>query len=720
MAVSGNTTLPNTVPSNATNSSTATTTMVTNTMVTNATSTTLQCQHGGRETNGFCLCPDDFTGKFCELSGFPRATAWCRNETGTFDTPQMLNCGLTLNTIDNDLSNADPGARQKLAFNTQILTSKPDKLTTQNISTAAKIANSLLTNKDSSQDVHLAAVTTVSQLLNASMKQFYNVTADSITSLTQTLQKFSLTQRDEGSRLIQPNIAIQSIKVSRSSEIQMTVFSALNNGNQSNVPSGDSSDTLSANRIKINDTIIPSAQFPVDVQMNVKLKQGTTIGFVLYNNDQFFRSQVFQPSLNIKRRVITGYLGKENVLDFVQFTVRHQNVSSTRLYDFACVFWDYDKKDWSTKGCKKVWSSANRTCKCEGTTNLANFAMLMSFRSNPELIKALGMISLIGCALSVVGLTITMIFQILTRKLRKSSPTVLMVSICVCMIIVYLIFIFGIKNSTLSFSSVVSEENIIPLSDFRQDPDYGPCTAVTVLLHYFLLAAFTWSTLYATHIFLLIKNTISGPPQYFSVLSIVVGWGLPAVVVGISLGITYRINNPLNYRQEALCWLAAVDQNNRFDGMKPMLWGFLLPVAVMLLFNIVVLFYFSYATCKTNPELNSSQVTPLRSKMLGCVSMAVVLGLSWVIGYFMLLETNPNMQTILSYAFCLCNTTQGIQIFVLFTLRTPVFKQKALAVLKLIPAPVLARHKKTFDLWATEEVGPEQSYRSNNFDLYNL
>ncbi|KAF5894387.1 adhesion G-protein coupled receptor G7-like, partial [Clarias magur] len=53
------------------------------------------------------------------------------------------------------------------------------------------------------------------------------------------------------------------------------------------------------------------------------------------------------------------------------------NVSSKHLYDFACVFWDYEKKDWSTSGCNKKQSSVYQTCKCKGKRNLANFAMLM-------------------------------------------------------------------------------------------------------------------------------------------------------------------------------------------------------------------------------------------------------------------------------------------------------------------------------------------------------
>ncbi|XP_058237552.1 adhesion G-protein coupled receptor G7 [Hemibagrus wyckioides] len=753
------TTLPTTTTTTvvtATNLSSTTTTIVvaaanlTTAIMTNTT-LTLLCQNGGQQTNGMCICPDEFTGQFCEKSnichettvynftfpktllgqagyskdecpsgsinaGFPKATAWCLNETRTFSPPQELKCDLTLDIIDAALSSSSSVTRLNLASSSQILTSKPEKLTPQNISTAVKIVNCLLAHTESTQDIHLASITTVSQLLSANAEQFYDVTG-SISSLTKTLQRFSLMQVDNGSLLVQPNIAIHSVTVSQSSEIQMTVFSALNNRIQRTaLAESRPPDSLSDNRIKINNTFA-THQLPIDVQIDVKLPQdteGTKIGFVLYNNDQFFRSQAFQPSLNLNRRVISGHLEEDKTLEYVQFMMRTQISSSIHLHDFACVIWEYKKQDWSTEGCKKIWNAANQACKCEGDMKLANFAMLMSYRSNPQISQALGQVSIIGCAASVVGLIITAIFQILTRKSRRSSPTILLVSICVCMVIVYLLFIFGIHNLTHESSANLSVENVIPASDFYLEPDHGPCTAFAVLLHYFLLATFTWSALYAAHIFLLIKNTISGPPRYFTSLSLVLGWGLPAVVVGISLGITYRIQNPLNYRQEALCWLAAGDQQNGLDVTKPMLWGFLLPVAVMLLFNIAVLLYFSYTTCRTNPDLNSSQVTPLRNKMLGCISMAVVLGVSWIIGYFLLLEQNTIMQNILSFAFCLFNTTQGIQIFILFTLRTSVFKQKALALLNSIPSSGLARHSQSFDLWVREEVDYEESYKYYN------
>jgi len=36
------------------------------------------------------------------------------------------------------------------------------------------------------------------------------------------------------------------------------------------------------------------------------------------------------------------------------------------------------------------------------------------------------------------------------------------------------------------------------------------------------------------------------------------------------------------------CWLAALDQNQNFSMKKPMFWSFLLPVAFILLFNIII------------------------------------------------------------------------------------------------------------------------------------
>ncbi|XP_072526968.1 adhesion G-protein coupled receptor G7 [Salminus brasiliensis] len=708
-------------PTAAPNTTTATSTAAPSTTVatTRPPTDALSCQNGGRPENGVCICPDDYTGRFCELPGLPQATARCLNGLFSFDKPQVLNCSLTLDTIYGDLSHASLESRQSLAFNTQILTSNPQKLTTQNISTAAQIASNLLSSGPISEDIKLAAVTTVSQLLNSSVAQFSTQTANSISSLTRTLQNFSLNLNSTEPQLVQPNLVVQVTTIKPTEQVHFSAFKGL-------------TDTFTSDRINVNQSSIPSqnATPPIDVQMSIKLTGDSSqkdsdahvnVGFVLYNNDQFFRSKVFKDPLGSKRRVISGNLqgqGKLNVN--IEFTIGKQNVSDVTLHDFACVFWDYNQEDWSTKGCIKVLkpsaglNSSVLTCSCNHATN---FAVLMSFSPNYKYSPALDAISITGCALSIAGLVLTLLFQILTRKTRGTSPTLLMVSICVAMIAFYLLFIFGINNPVQqSGPSPPSDANTIPASSVHLAPEHGTCTAIAALLQYFLLATFTWSTLYAAHIYLMIRNTILGPPKNFIVYSIAAGWGLPAVIVGISLGATYRPDAPLNYRQEEFCWLAVLDDHGKFDPKKPMLWGFLLPLAAMIFFNIAVLFYFACTTCRTNTMLNSSQVTPLWKKMLSSLSLAVVLGVSWIVGYFMLLSNQQITQNILTYVFCLCNTTQGLQIFMLFTVRTKYFKEKFNVLRKSVSTPELSFHRLSYNLWSMKRKDPCERYRSTVFD----
>ncbi|KAG8004452.1 Adhesion G-protein coupled receptor G7 [Nibea albiflora] len=159
--------------------------------------------------------------------------------------------------------------------------------------------------------------------------------------------------------------------------------------------------------------------------------------------------------------------------------------------------------------------------------------------------------------------------------------------------------------------------NSIPDSDERVEPDHGSCSAVVALLHFLLLATFMWSSVYTTQLVLLIRTMSRSLPPYWKKLSLAIGWGVPAIVMAITLGATYRVDNPLGYRQE---------------------------------------------------EFTSH--TSLKKKFLiSFFSLAVLLGLSWTLGYLVLLTTGytpPDLQH--------CPSASGFQIFILFTARKPSFR----------------------------------------------
>uniref|UniRef100_A0A8C8FI52 Uncharacterized protein n=2 Tax=Oncorhynchus tshawytscha TaxID=74940 RepID=A0A8C8FI52_ONCTS len=440
-----------------------------------------------------------------------------------------------------------------------------------------------------------------------------------------------------------------------------------------------------------------------------------SIGFVLYQNDRFFRSRAFRASLGTSRRVISANLGQVSGLH-VEMLFKPTTVPNASLYDFACVWWNYTLKDWSTFGCSKVnHSEDGLRCFCNHTTN---FAVLMSYRKDFKYAEALNWITILGCSMSIIGLSLTITFQIATRKSRKTNPTVLLVSVCMCLLIFTLLFMLGVDNPHKQLDKPeIQEDNVLPPSDKHTEQDRGPCTAVAVLLQYFLLGTFTWNTLYATHVFLMIRNSLATSPSHFTAYTMAIGWGLPAVVVAVTLGISYRVDDPLGYRQEEFCWLAALDPKGNFDFKLPMFWGFLIPVAFMLIFNTVMLVYFAVTTGKTNPHLTSTRHTSMKKKFLSSFSLAVVLGLSWILGYLLLIPQNQTMYTILNISFCVLTTTQGLQIFILFTARTAIFKKKMSSALKSVSSVGIPLHTRKFSLWRDEHSDKVESYTHLDTDL---
>lgn len=309
--------------------------------------------------------------------------------------------------------------------------------------------------------------------------------------------------------------------------------------------------------------------------------------------------------------------------------------------------------------------------------------MFQSFREKYEYAEALDTISIVGLSFSILGLVVTIIHHIKEnfqrssgeRQNSKTSKTALL-CIYLSLLAFIITFLSGVGNSSRQNDLPVELDaptNSIPASDERVEPDGGSCSAVAALLHFFLLATFMWNSVYGTQLVLLVRTMRRHLPPHWTKVSFVVGWGVPAVVVAITLGASYRVENPLGYRQEEFCWLAALDKTKEFHYGKPMFWAFLLPVGLILIYNILLLVLASLTTCRTNPILTSTNHASLRKKFLISFSLAVLLGLSWTLGYLVVVTTG-HYHLVFSIVFCLCTTTQGFQIFILFTARTPTFR----------------------------------------------
>ncbi|XP_041822617.1 adhesion G-protein coupled receptor G7-like [Chelmon rostratus] len=633
----------------------------------------LVCANGGTVLMGVCICPDDWTGVTCSEAGKPLALTRCLTKEGPrFERPQRFQCTQTLSDIQQNLTSLTD--LESLATSTQILTSKPEELTAENITVAAQIANALLLSPNVTESVRVAAVATVSQLLNASAPDDSaenNATLGLTVTLDQLSVNLSLTLNAAQSQVVQPNLVVQSAQIP-AADTQGVRFTSLSGGSSSFTANRIQLST-NASSVALENGLVADAliyvRFPPEAVRGRREPSNVSVGFVLYQNDRFFRSRRHSRQRAAVRVLSASVGGREGT---VEMLFRPTMVAGASLYDFACVFWNYSLGDWSTFGCSKGNASDELlTCFCNHTTN---FAALWSFREEYQYAEALDWISIAGLSFSILGLVVTIIHHI-KEKFHSGSTTALL-SICVSLLAFIITFLSGVQNSGRQSDTPAeadAQTNSIPNSEEHVEPDRGPCSAVAALLHFFLLATFAWSSLYGTELVLLVRTVRTSLPPHWRALSLAVGWGVPAVVVAITLGATYRVDDPLGYRQEEFCWLAALDKDKQFDFGKPMFWGFLLPVGLILVYNGGLLVLVSLTTCRTDSNLKSSSRLSLWKKSLISLSLVVLLGLSWTLGYLVLVTTGET-HLAFSVVFCLCTTTQGFQIFILFTARTETFR----------------------------------------------
>ncbi|XP_074067069.1 adhesion G-protein coupled receptor G7 [Macrotis lagotis] len=678
------------------------------------------CKNGGIWEKDGCVCPEQWKGWRCAIANFcknstydkfhfdnitvgkygpsiekceshtknagsPKATRFCNISVYgdiVLENPSEVNCDQNLETLAAQVENISENSME-ISSEALLLTSDATRLTSENISSATIVVQQIFNmSRNATPEAKKIAVATISQILDAKEVVFQN--AGSFGSLTAELETYSLDLMNNS--LVQPNIAIQSVDLSTENISQpVTVRFSVQRG------SNDILDSQQTN-IAINEADL-KPEDKTELQIQIRTRQSTIkkFGFVLYQNNKFFQSKTFTIRSNFSQRIIAGKVSDEanhsmrkdgsDVSVEMIFKPKY-NEYQFYLRSYACVFWNITNNDWDTYGCKKKPSNNSKFlgCQCNHTTN---FAVLMSFDKNYQYPESLNIISHVGCGLSITGLALTIIFQIVTRKQRKTSITWVFVSLCTSMLIFNILFLFGIENSNKNIKRDMRSEddNEIPQNDIERLENHI-CTVMTALLHYFLLATFTWTGLNAVQLCFLLLRALRPLPRHFTFFLSLIGWGIPAVIVSLTVGIIYPLKGESEYIQEDICWLA-VPKNGNYQE-SPLLWSFILPVAIILIANAVI---FIFITVKvlwgTNNNLKSTKKNSIMKKIFSMLSIAVLFGLTWILGYLMLID-DDTVKSIFGYLFCFFNTTQGLQIFLLYTVKTKVFQEKVSDMLKSI------------------------------------
>ncbi|XP_073254225.1 adhesion G-protein coupled receptor D1-like [Porites lutea] len=295
-----------------------------------------------------------------------------------------------------------------------------------------------------------------------------------------------------------------------------------------------------------------------------------------------------------------------------------------------CVFWRPKEPPamWKTSGCQLVRSQSNAsitTCECD---HLTVFAALMDpYGLNTTLPhkQALEIISIIGCSISLFSVLLTMAVTLVFWREIKGSRVKVLLNLC----------------AAIACSCILA---ILEGSARNKEPE---CTVVAALLHYFLLALFSWMLCEGILHYIVIVRVLHGHAEDKVKFFYLFGWGFPAIMVIISLSVTQL----KRYGHKEACWL------NADEGL---IWAFIVPALGVILVNIVVFILVMRQMMGTKYMQNKTQVEKVRTGVKASGVILPLLGITWLFG---LLSFNSDT-IIFKYIFTIFNSLQGLMIFI--------------------------------------------------------
>ncbi|XP_053130190.1 adhesion G-protein coupled receptor G4 isoform X2 [Hemicordylus capensis] len=327
-----------------------------------------------------------------------------------------------------------------------------------------------------------------------------------------------------------------------------------------------------------------------------------------------------------------------NLENPVNINLQHikQNVDGAPV----CVFWDFNKNNglggWNTSGCDMKYTDRNHTvCNCN---HLTHFGVLMDLSRKPvgnaTESQALTLVSHVGCGVSSIFLGLTIVIYLSIEKLHGDYPSQILINLCFALLMLNLTFLV---NSWL-YSFHIN----------------GLCIGVAAVLHYFLLATFTWMGLEAIHMYYaLIKVFNIYVPNYMVKFS-VVGWGIPAVIVVTILIVKvnfYGDGSPSNSFM-LFCWI----EDNLVFYISVVAYFCLMFLMNSTIFIAVLL---QIRTMK-GKHRGRSNCESWHRDLKRVASLTFLLGLTWGFAFF---AWGP-VEEFFMYPFAICNTLQGFFIFI--------------------------------------------------------
>ncbi|XP_071290317.1 adhesion G-protein coupled receptor G6 isoform X4 [Agelaius tricolor] len=567
---------------------------------------------------------------YCHGSSVQTASRTCylglQNYTSYWGQPDLRNCTENAADIANQLLN---------------LTGEGQQLTSDKVNDVVQKLKKIVNDEEIDESLGSTVVTIFSNILASSD----SVLAASSSEALKTIDALALKIHFAG-----PSMSISTRNLALGvSSINSTSFKG---GAFSVSPQNNASD-FQIDFDKDQTSAIASVVLPPSLLKNLSQDEFEVISraqFTFFNKNGLFQDA--ENPANLTSFVVACSIGNltiQDLQDYVKVTIKHTKIQEDPKP--TCVFWDMNKNGgsggWNPAGCLvDAESNENETvCLCN---HLTHFGVLMDLQRavtqiDPQNTKVLTFITYIGCGISAIFSAATLLTYIAFEKLRRDYPSKILMNLSTALLFLNLIFL--LDGWIASF-----------------DID-GLCIAVAALLHFFLLATFTWMGLEAVHMYIALVKVFNTYIRRYILKFCIIGWGLPALVIAIVLA-SANTNASRIYGKQLYGRDASGQGGDDFCWIKNEVVFYVTCAGyfgIMFLMNVAMFIVVMVQICgrngkRTNRSLKEEILRNLRS----VVSLTFLLGMTWGFAFF---AWGPLTLAFL-YLFSIFNSLQGLFIFV--------------------------------------------------------
>uniref|UniRef100_A0A3Q3QHB9 Adhesion G protein-coupled receptor B1b n=1 Tax=Monopterus albus TaxID=43700 RepID=A0A3Q3QHB9_MONAL len=254
-------------------------------------------------------------------------------------------------------------------------------------------------------------------------------------------------------------------------------------------------------------------------------------GIVLYRNLASILSFQSNTSL-LNSKVVTVIVKPNPTLLSSPVEIEFPHLHNGTMNE-TCLSWDESETSsllgsWSARSCRAVPVHSFRTkCVCD---SLSTFAILarINFDSIMDKAQLPSVTLIVGCGVSSLTLLLLIIIYVSVWKYIRSERSVILINFCLSIIC---------SNALILVGQTQTRNKVV-------------CTLVAAFLHFFFLSSFCWVLTEAWQSYMAVTGRLRN--RIIRKRFLCLGWGLPALVVAVSVGFT----KAKGYGNVNYCWLS--------------------------------------------------------------------------------------------------------------------------------------------------------------------